>query len=164
MKRVLCLLTLIAVMLTASAQSTQDFASKFMSIHAKDSTISCVTVSPKMMESLLVQQEEEGNDDGIMQAIAKLKSMRIVTADGNYYEQAEELLKKNARRFEQRHDYEGEGVRGAIYTRKNRKGENVELILLNEDNRKGKLTIVNLTGDIDEEFLCFLYNNKSFKD
>ena len=163
MKRALCLLILMAAVLGASAQHTQDFASKFMSLHAKDSTLDCVTVSPKMMESLVQLQDEDRNEN-IVQAIAKLKSLRIVNARADYYEQAEELLKKNAKRFEQRHDFQGEGMRGAIYTRKDKKGNTVELILLNENSRKGSLTIVNLTGDIDEEFLCFLYNNKSFKN
>jgi hypothetical protein len=40
----------------------------------------------------------------------------------------------------------------------------VEIIMLHQDTHKERLTIVDLTGDIDEEFLCFLYNNKSFKN
>lgn len=163
MKRVLCLLTLFVAALTVSAQRTQDFAMKFVSQHKADSTIECVTVSPKMMEQL-VQQQVEGRSENIMQAIAKLKSMRIVSAKAEYYEMAEQLLKKNAKRFQPQKDYEGENARGAIYTRKNRKGDTVEIIMLHQDTHKERLTIVDLTGDIDEEFLCFLYNNKSFKN
>ena len=42
--------------------------------------------------------------------------------------------------------------------------DTVELIMLYEDCTSSQLTIINLTGDIDEEFLCFLYNNKTFKN
>jgi AGCS family alanine or glycine:cation symporter len=57
-----------------------------------------------------------------------------------------------------------ENVLGIFYRRKNRQGETVELIMVREDTVREKMTIVCVTGDIDEEFLCFLYNNKTFKN
>ena len=77
---------------------------------------------------------------------------------------AEQLLIKNNKRFQSGQDYQTEEQRGAFYTRKDKKGQTVELIMLYAEPEKNLFTIINLTGDIDEEFLCFLYNNKTFKN
>jgi lactam utilization protein B len=117
-----------------------------------------------MVEQMLRQETDEQRPDNLMQAIAKLKSMRIVTASADYYQQAEDLLTKNSRRFHADRDYCTDSQHGAFFTRKNRQGETIELIMLHEDCASNRLTIVNVTGDIDKEFLCFLYNNKSLKN
>ena len=148
---------------TAMAQHAPDFAEKFVTLCKGDSLVSCVTVSPKMMGQLVDRLTETPEGD-IAQAISKLRSMRIVTATADHYEKAETLLRNNARRFKAQQDFQTETMRGAFYTRQNRKGQTVELIMLREDIQQKKLTIICLTGDIDKEFLCFLYNNKSFKN
>jgi hypothetical protein len=163
MRRTAVLLLALTAQVAVFAQRSLDFAEKFMSMCTKDSTVKCVTVSPSMMEQLVKQQHSE-QEENLVQAIGKLKSMRIVTADAGYYQKAEDLLARNSRRFRADRDYRTAQQHGAFYTRKNRKGETVELIMLHEDCQKDKLTIINLTGDIDEEFLCFLYNNKTFKN
>ena len=163
-QRVICLLTLTLVVLAAAAQKSQDFAQKFVTLCKSDTTVRCVTVSPKMMEQLAAHQTD-AHPDEITEAIGKLKSARIVTASASHYEKAEKLLKKNARRFKQQDNFQtSEGVRGAFYTRQDSQGQTVELIMLRQDDARDRLTIVCLTGDIDQEFLCFLYKNKSFKD
>ena len=164
MKRTVALLLLaVLVQVATFAQRSPDFAEKFMTLCKNDTTVKCITVSPKMMEQLVKQQGEE-RPENYMQAIAKLKSMRIVSASADYYQKAEDLLTKNSRRFHADRDYRTESQHGAFYTRKNKKGDTVELIMLYEDCTSSQLTIINLTGDIDEEFLCFLYNNKTFKN
>ncbi len=163
MRRTALLLLLMAAQLAVMAQRSLDFAEKFMTICREDSTIQCITVSPSMMEQLVKQQHADQETD-LVQAIGKLKSMRIVTAKADYYQKAEDLLTRNKGRFRADRDYRTAGQHGAFFTRRNKKGETVELIMLHEDCRKGKLTIINVTGDIDEEFLCFLYNNKTFKN
>ena len=145
------------------AQHTPDFAEKFMTLCDGDSTVSCITVSPKMMEQL-VSQHIEGRTEGMAQAISKLKSARIVSGSASYYQKAEDLLTMNRQRFTAESDYRTGDQHGAFYTRKNKEGETVELIMLHENCTRNRMTIINLTGDIDEEFLCFLYNNKTFKD
>lgn len=150
--------------IAATAQRSQDFASKFMSLCDDDSTVQCVTISPKMMEQLVSQTAGEERNEAMLQAIAKLKSARIVSAGEGYYDRAVELLQKNARRFELQREFSDDHVHGAIYLRKNRRGNAVELVMLHEHVQSARLTVVNVTGDIDEEFLCFLYNNKSFKN
>ena len=145
------------------AQHSPDFAEKFMTLHQADTTLKCITVSPKMMEQL-VKSHGEGRPENIMQAIAKLKSARIVTGNADYYQRAEELLQKNSSRFKAEQTYRSEEQHGAFYTRKDKKGNTVEFIMIREEPQYDKCIIINLTGDIDEEFLCFLYNNKSFKN
>lgn len=162
-RRLLLLLMGIVLRVATFAQHAPDFAQKFMSICKNDTAVSCVTVSPKMMEQL-VRNHTVDRPEGIEQAIAKLRSARIITATADHYHKAEDLLHKNRRRFRAERDYRTDEEHGAFFTRKNRRGETVELIMLHEDCEKKRLTIINLTGDIDEEFLCFLYNNKTFKN
>lgn len=151
------------VQVATFAQHAPDFAEKFMSLCKDDSAVSCVTVSPKMMVQL-VKQHIEGRPEGFAHAISKLKSARIITARADYYQKAEDLLQKNSGRFHAEQDYRTDDQHGAFYTRRNKNGETVELIMLHENCDCDRLTIVNVTGDIDEEFLCFLYNNKTFKN
>lgn len=148
------------VQVATYAQHSPDFAEKFMTQHQADSTLKCVTVSPKMMEQL-VKLHDDSRSDKIVQAIAKLKSARIITGNADYYEKALELLKKNSQRFITGKEYRTDEQHGVFYTRNDRKGNTVEFIMLCEEPQRDRSTIINLTGDIDNEFLCFLYN-KSF--
>jgi hypothetical protein len=157
------LLTAVLMQVATFAQHAPDFAEKFMSLYKADSTLKCVTVSPKMMEQV-VKTKEEGRPENIVQAIAKLKSARIVTGNADYYLRAEELLEKNSQRFKAEQTYRSQEQHGAFYTRKGKNGNTVEFIMIYEEPQYDKFIIVNLTGDIDEEFLCFLYKNKSFKN
>ncbi len=162
MKRQWLILLLVACFhAAAKAQSSLDFAEKFMTMHQADSTLKCVTVSPKMMEQL-VHMNSEHHEENIVQAIAKLKSARIVTGNADHYFQAEELMENNKHRFKVEKEYRTEEQHGAFYTRKDKNGKTVEFIMICAEPQHDKFTIINLTGDIDEEFLCFLYNNKTF--
>ena len=159
----LLLFTAVLLQVVAYAQHSPDFAEKFMSIYDDDSTLTCVTVSPKMMEQL-VKSYDDVKPENIVQAIAKLKSARIVTGAAENYKLAEELLQKNSQRFKAEQTYSSEEQHGAFYIRKDKNGNTVEFIMICEEPQSDKFVIVNLTGDIDEEFLCFLYNKKSFKN
>jgi hypothetical protein len=164
MTRLLLTLMLAALVQAAAlAQRSPDFAEKFMTLCAKDSTVKCVTVSPKMMAQL-VKQNNTDHPENLLQAMSKLKSARIVTASTDYYQKAEDLLTKNSRRFKAQRTYRNGEQHGSFFTRKDRKGRTVEFIMLHEDCSHDRLTIVCLTGNIDEEFLCFLYNYKTFKN
>ena len=158
MKRVLCLLVIIMATITAMAQRGQDFASRFMQECKNDSAVSCITVSPKMMEQLMAMEGNNRNDS-LMQAIAKLKSMRIVQADKsgeNYYHQAEALLKKNAKRFEHVKNFRTERAEGFFYQRKKGDDKVVELVMVCLSRTDNRYVLINLTGDIDEEFVEIL--------
>ena len=56
MKSVLlmCWMALLSV-----AVSAQDFASRFMAEHQADSNLTCVTISPKMMEEIMKRDAEK---------------------------------------------------------------------------------------------------------
>lgn len=137
------------------AQRGQDFASRFMQQCKGDTAVHCVTVSPKMMEQL-TRQPGAGCNEHIAQAIEKLKSARIITASVHgegYYQMAESLLKKNAQRFRHDRSYRSDQAYGVFYSRKGRGGETVELIMLHADTKARSVVIINLTGDIDQEFI-----------
>ncbi len=148
--------------ITVWAQHSPDFAEKFMTLCQGDTNVTCVTVSPKMMEQLVKHQDESHPND-MAQAFAKLKSARIVNGHTAHYQKAEQLLQKNKKRFKTDHEFRTEEQYGAFYTRKDRDGNTVEFIMLCAEPQQDRFTIINLTGDIDEEFLCFLYN-KSIKN
>lgn len=155
MRRLTCLITVMFAAMTMLAQGTQDFASRFMQMCDEDTAVVCVTVSPKMMEQISRQNGVEISEN-MVQAIHKLKSARIVTATSNgdmYYDKAEKLLFKNSRRFHRDRSYNSQGVHGTFYTRQAKSGNTVELILLHGDTRGNTMVIVNLTGDIDKEFI-----------
>lgn len=158
MRRALCLLTIIMATMTAMAQRGQDFASRFMQQYKEDGSVKCITVSPKMMEQLMAMEGSDRNDS-LMQAIAKLKSMRIVQTESDgepYYQQAETLLKKNAKRFEYVKNFRTERAEGAFYQRKKTDDKVVELVMVGLSKIDNRFVLVNLTGDIDEEFIELL--------
>lgn len=163
MKRVLCFIYIIMLACSVNAQKTIDFATKFMRECKDDTTLQCVAVSPKMMD-MMTRHQNQGHDERMVQAIQKLKSAQIITANKNgefYFAQAETLMKRNAKRFKMSKSYEDDNKKGVFYSRQLKNGKTVELVLLhiNDD----KLVIVNLTGDIDEEFFNMLSNNVTGK-
>lgn len=141
--------------MTTFAQRGQDFASRYMQLCEGDTAVHCVTVSPKMMEQL-TKQADASHNEHIAEAIEKLKSARIVTASVHgegYYQVAEDLLKRNSQRFRHDKSFRTEHSYGAFYTRKLKSGNTVELIMLHTDTKTRRMVIVNLTGDIDDEFI-----------
>lgn len=154
MKRTICLLATALMSLSTIAQRTTDFAERFMQSCHDDSLVECVTVSPKMMEQ--IAQPDSTRSHNMQLALQKLKSARIITASDSlqlYYQRAEQLLKRYPKRFIHNRDYGNALTYGSFYTRKIRSGKTVELIMLRADVENNQLVIVNLTGDIDEEFV-----------
>ena len=163
MKRVLCFIYIIMLACSANAQKTIDFATKFMRECKGDSILQCVAVSPKMMD-MMTRQQNQNHNDRMVQAIPKLKSAQIITANRNgeyYFAQAEILMKRNAKRFKMSKSYEDDNKKGVFYSRQLKNGQTVELVLLHVSD--DKLVIVNLTGDIDDEFVNMLSNNVAGK-
>ena len=155
MRRLLCLLALAATAVAAVAQTTLDFASKFMQLCTEDTAVHCVTISPKMMEQL-TKHPGAARDGAMAEAIEKLKSARIVTASvrgDDYYRRADILLKDYPQRFSHAQDYLNAHSRGTFYVRRTSSGDTVELVMLHTDTKAGSLVIVNLTGDIDADFV-----------
>ena len=162
MRKAISLLAFIAVCAAAQAQRGMDFAEKFMRTCDGDSMVKCITVSPKMMEQIAGMtsseaDDDEGRQDQLRQAMQKLRSARIISVDtlaAEYYDKAVALLEKHSQRFSHWSDYEDGTVQGAFYGRKPKKGNIAkEMVMLQLDNQKGTFTVVDLTGEIDEEFI-----------
>ena len=66
----MCWMALLSV-----AVSAQDFASRFLTEHKGDSNLTCVTISPKMMEEIMKSDAEK--DDEILEIIS-LKQKTLV--------------------------------------------------------------------------------------
>lgn len=143
---------------TTNAQG-QDFASRFMLETSKDASISCETISPKMLETLI--KMHDGNKDENASLISKLKSVRIIHVPKRskaYFKNAEALLDKNKNRFTEVTEARN-AENKKIFLRK--KDELIlELVLLNLDTLQNKLTIINLTGEMDQEFIEDLSENE----
>ena len=69
----MCWMALLSV-----AVSAQDFASRFLTEHKADSNLTCITISPKMMEEIMKSDAEK--DDEVLEIISNLKSMQMLTA------------------------------------------------------------------------------------
>lgn len=159
MKHVLCLV-LIACSVYAWGQ---DFASKFMEQCSTDDDVQCRTVSPKMMEKLMndMAAAEDGGEEIPEYLLSKLKSARIVTATrqgDKLFREAELLMEKNKNRFSPL----AQGLPGQSSKVFVRKRDEVirELVVLNLSPRGDTLTIVNLTGNMDERFMRMLSQGK----
>lgn len=150
MKQVVCTLLLSLLAVAASAQKEQDFASTFMRLYAQGTSATCTTVSPAMMPKMMKLDEVEQNKE-VSQTLRSLKSVRLVTCRNKseadaLYDKAEALFRANSKRYALFDTYEGK----SLYTRKRGKVI-VELVLLTCHD--GTLTIVNLTGNMNEKFV-----------
>lgn len=137
----------------------QDFASRFMHEVQKDTTIRCETISPKMLETLMKNEEEE--KERTKSLISKLKSVRIINAPKrsvSYFQKAETLLENNKNRFQEISEDRNDETK-KIFLRK-KDDVILELVLLNLDSLQNKLTIVNLTGEMDNDFIQELSENE----
>lgn len=149
------LLLLIVSCISCMTVGAQDFASRFMMEFNQDSTIHCQTISPKMMEKLgSVQRNRKGKE--AVRLITKLKSARIITGEDKpeYFRHAEKMLKQNRQRFVPLSQSTALG-NNLIFVRQ-KDNSIIELILLNQDSTEGTFTLINLTGNMDKEFIRIL--------
>lgn len=159
MKSVLliCCITLMSV-----AVSAQDFASRFMAEHKSDLNLTCISISPRMMEEVLkVNVEEDGNK--ILDIISNLKSMQMVSAekDGTkYFKKALDILNKNSNRFEPFLSFNDSLQDCKIMVRK-KNGVILELVMLM--NQSGKFFVINFTGNMSDDFIDQVANSMSIK-
>ena len=161
MKKTILIVLAMVASLAANAQRIADFASKYMDANKGDTLLKCVTVGPRMMEQLTKMHDTQSNE-AITQAIKKLKTARIVTVTesvDSYYEKAEKLLKQFPLRFSHDKDFRNAHSYGTFYTRRQKDGAVVELIMLHAYTLKPSIVIVILTGDIDNDFIELLSKN-----
>ena len=151
----MCLLAMVGVSLFA--QGEEDFASRYMKLYAKGTSLTCSTVSPQMV-SRMMNVAEADNEPHIRQVLSQMKSLRVVTLkkpeeSGPLYEKALSLLEANAKRY-QPYGANASVERGGLWVR--RKGEIIlEIILLSHSHAEG-MNIVDLTGNMDDTFIAEL--------
>lgn len=132
----------------------QDFASRFMNEHKADTNLTCVTISPKMMEEIM--KSDADKDDEVLDIISNLKSMQILTAKvkgQNYYDQAIKIVEKSSGRFEPLLSFSDKSENCQIMVRK-KKGAIIELVML--VHGKGQFVVINFTGNMSPEFIAQL--------
>lgn len=139
--------------LSASVMA-QDFTSLFLTEHKQDTNLTCVTISPKMMQEIMKSDAEK--DEEVLEIISNLKSMQLLTAKvrgQSYYNRALKIVEKNTNRFEPFLSFSGESENSKIMIRKN-KGNIIELVMLIHE--KNHFTIINFTGTMSPEFIAKL--------
>lgn len=132
----------------------QDFASRFLTEHKADTNLTCVTISPKMMEEIMKSDAEK--DDEVLDIISNLKSMQMLTAKvkgQNYYDEAIKIVEKNTDRFEPFLSFNDKSENCQIMVRK-KKEVIIELVMLVCE--KGQFMVINFTGNMSPEFITQL--------
>lgn len=163
MKRVLSFIMMINVI---SICWGQDFASKFISTVTKKDLLQCQTISPKMMDKLVKipehdDKEKKETEDSITFLLSKIKSARIVTSEQSgkkFFKQAVKLIAANKNRFSPLSGHTETG-NNQIFVRKH-DDTIIELVMLSYNAEGDQFTIINFTGDMDNEFIRLLSKRK----
>lgn len=151
MKSVLlmCWIALLSVSVGA-----QDFASRFLTEHKADTNLTCVTISPKMMEEIMKSDAEK--DETVLDIISNLKSMQMLTSKVkglHYYNEALKVVEKNSGRFETFLSFKDKSENFQIMIRK-KKNAIIELVMLIHEN--DSFLVINFTGNMSPEFISKL--------
>lgn len=147
MKQLLSILILALTSLTVTAQKETDFALHFMKMYSHGTTLTCKTVSPAMMVTML-QSETINKDKDTDDILRQLRSLRIISNSDageteTLYEKAENLIKANQGRYQHYDTFDGK----TLYVRQRGKTI-VEIVLITK--QKGLLYISDLTGSMTE--------------
>lgn len=145
--------------LTAVAQ---DFATRFMAAHKEDANVSCITISPTMMNKILKVDAVEKNEK-MADVISNLKSMQLLTSTMrplHYYKEAMKIADQNADRFEPYTSSKSKNKECKIMVRKH-KGFIVEMVMLTRT--RYKFSVINFTGNMSDEFISELAGTVSQK-
>ncbi|MEG1563748.1 MAG: DUF4252 domain-containing protein [Bacteroides sp.] len=156
MKNVLLLCSMVLFSVSVVAQ---DFASRFLTEHKVDSNLTCVTISPKMMEEIM---KCNANDE-VLEIISNLKSMQMLTAKvkgQTYYNEALKIVEKNIGRFEPYLSFSDKSANYQIMVRK-RKEAIVEVVMLMQE--KNSFVVINFTGNMSPEFIAKLATSMKAK-
>lgn len=179
MKQTLLLITLT---FTTLATHSQDFASRFMELCTDADSVKCQTIGPKMMQKLVetVQNKDQTQNDTLtnpadsctttdkttqnlsQQILTKLKSARIITATSDTQtlkERADSLIEHNKTRFT---PWSPQSVNenGGLYIRKT---DDIirEIVMYTRDPQENTFMIVNLTGEMDQQFMQTLSTTRA---
>lgn len=147
-KRILLTAIIALTAIAASAQSGQDFSTRFMQLYSDSHPLNCKTISPSMMEKVMRLDNVE-KDKTTQQVLSQLKSIRIVSAKEDadqLFSKAQTLAKQNRQRYR---PY-ASGGGSDIYTRKRGKTI-VELVVIMK--KGGHFSLLNFTGNMSPGFI-----------
>lgn len=159
------LVTLLLVCLTMplcmSAQTAQDFASRFMDDNAGDKNLECVTVGPKMLREITKMAKENDDSQDMMSFFSNINSVRIINSGSSaeeYRKEALELLESSGKRYTKYgKDDSSEDYGDCVWVRR-RSDKIVELVYVSMAKEK-EFMVLDITGQLDEDFVDSLLNN-----
>lgn len=137
----------------ATTAMAQDFVSKYMQENKHDTVLHCISISPKMMEEVLKIDSQKGDEEEMRSIMANLKSMQIVSSKTNgdfYFNKAEEIVEKNANRFEPFLSFNDRNENCRIMVRKKEKTI-IELVMFS--HKEDSFQVINFTGNMNDEFI-----------
>jgi hypothetical protein len=149
------LAAVIVMLLLPVAVSAQDFASRFKGEHPQDSNLVYVTISPKMMQEVL--ENDENKDENLLNIISDLKSMQVCNSKVNardYYDDALSLAEKQGSMFETVAEINKKDCLSKVVVRRKRNTV-IELVSLIWHSERG-FVLINFTGKIDEKIIAKL--------
>lgn len=159
------LVTLLLVCLTMplcmSAQTAQDFASRFMEDNLDDKNLECVTVGPKMLREITKMAKENDDSQDMMSFFSNINSVRIINSGSSaeeYRKEALELLESSGKRYTKygKDDF-SEDYGDCVWVRR-RSDKIVELVYVSMAKEK-EFMVLDITGQLDEDFVDSLLNN-----
>ena len=153
MKRLVAIFAAAALALCSWAQSAQDFAARFMESLSGNDEVKCVTVGPKMLNTL-AGIDDAGNRKGLKEWTDGVKSIRIVTSQSNsdgLRKDAVEMLKANSKRYSPYRPKGNADYGDCLWVRKVR-NKTVELVYVAPHSEKGFM-VMDFTGRISDGFV-----------
>lgn len=152
MKRLLLILSLVFTTLSLAAQNQQDFAGQFMRLYGKTTSLECSTVSPTMMGKMMKEVPAD-KQNHVRQVLTRVKSIRVVSNSkssetSDLTDKAIDLVTQNSQRYQA---YGATTTKRGVWMRK--KGNAIVEIVVVNGTSPSRLHIVNLTGNMDDDFL-----------
>ncbi len=153
MKRLLILFAAAAMALCSRAQSAQDFAARFMESRSGNGEVKCVTVGPKMLNTLAGIHDSESRK-GLKDWTEGVKSIRIVTSQNGCEELRKDaiaMLKASRKRYSPYRPKDNADYGDCLWVRKV-KNKTVELVYVAPRSEKGFM-VMDFTGKIRDSFV-----------
>lgn len=140
--------SLLCAVLTANAQTTQDFAAKFMNDNAvDDDNIKCVTVGPKMLSSFA----EINGDNNDMEGIKSIRIIKGEKDEDKYRKKAIKLLKGSKKRYTLYKSKNKASYGDCLWVRKI--GERIAELVYVAPKAEKNFMVIDFTGNISETFV-----------
>ena len=152
MKHVLCIAALFLLSLaTVAAQGEDDFAARIISKYGKAYSLSCKTVGPEMMKTIL-KSKLAGNEE-TADLLKQIKTMRVIFATFDDEGKGSSLYTKTRRlaeRNSQRYTLTSSTDDSCLFTRRSAGGLKEVIYCQAEDDL---FILVDITGTMTDSFL-----------